>query len=83
MMSNGRIPAAQIGVLQCSTCQEPGVWEIVSCVQMIFDKLVPNKLKPVPVPMYRCIKCKGFLRQEKDGSYRVMHLEDGDEWKGE
>lgn len=79
-----RIPPHQVGVFACTTCKDT-VFEVVNGLQFMFDKLAPHRgMKPIPVMLYRCIHCNGYLRQDKDGSFSVVHREEmlpGDEWK--
>lgn len=77
MIANGQtlgIPPAQMGAFLCTTCNQPGVFQVATCVQFVFDKLNPDEMKPASVTMYQCIKCKGYLVKQKDKSFKVVAM---------
>lgn len=87
MLGNGRqvqIHPSQIGTYECPECKD-AVFKPVGCVQFVFDKLKPNDMKPAPVMLYQCMGCDGFLQQNPDKTYVVVHRRGpslpGDEWK--
>ena len=78
-----KIPQHQVGVFTCPDCKD-SVWEQVPAVKFMFDRLAPDKMQPVPCPMYQCLSCRGYLTFTKEGGYKVVHKEahlEGDEWK--
>lgn len=68
------IPKDQARVFECPDCADR-VFEPLNAVQFVYDKLSPTKMQPIPAPLYRCLGCQGFLRQQKDGTFIVIHRE--------
>lgn len=89
MLTNGKqrieIPREQVGVYRCPVCKDQ-VFRVISGFQFAYDKLNPKGgMQPIPVTLYQCLGCEGFLKSHTDGTYSVVTRQtppvEGDEWK--
>ena len=85
--NNGRklaIPASQRAQFECKACKET-VFRPLQCVQFYFDRLNVEDMRAVPVMMYECLGCHGYLMKDKTGMYVTAQRAEppgpGDEWK--
>lgn len=88
-MNNGsqRIPQHQVGQFKCPECKDTVFQIVQGAVTFAFDRLDPGKMQPVPVTMFQCLGCHGFLVKDNVVGFKIVHKAgppmDGDEWKAQ
>lgn len=83
MLGNGSIPVPQRATFQCPECKDT-VFVPVAAIRFVYDRLAPDKLAPVPAPLFKCAGCEGYLTKDKAGAWIIVHKGapvEGDEWK--
>ena len=87
MINNGSsIPRHQVRTFKCPSCSDEVFTIVQGAVKFVFDALDPEKMQPMPVTLFECLGCHGYLVKHKTEGFKIVHkggdsLKEGDEWK--